>query len=126
MLTGDRTRRVPIPHEDGEWVELKELSGRQLRKVKKARFKEIILDAKDMGPELMKALTRIDAADVEAAARDPLAEYNIDALLEEGIVAWSYEDEVGKETIGQLDQKTEQFIARQLVGVEEEEDRKKD
>lgn len=125
MLTGDRTRRVEIPHEKGQWVELKELSGRQLRAVRKARLKEVLGDARDMGPELMETISKFSREDVEVAAADPLAEYDMDALLEAGIVAWSYEKPVGKDTIGQLDQKTERFIALALVGVEEEEEKVK-
>jgi len=126
MLTGSRTRNVPIPHEENEWVELKELSGRQLRKARKAKFKEIILDVREMGGEVMKAITDVKVEDLKAAARDPLSEYDIDDLLEAGIVAWSYEAEVNTDTIGELDQKTEKFIAMQLVGAEEEEETKKD
>ena len=126
MLTGNRTRRVDIPDEEGQWVELRELSGRQLRRVKKAKLSETIANAKEMGPEMMQSISEVNREEVEEAARDPLAEYDIDKLLEEGIVDWSYDAEVNTDTIGQLDKKTEEFLAMQLVGAEEEEDRKKD
>lgn len=128
MLTGDRTRRVEIPHEEGQWIELKELSGRQLRKIRKLKFKESIADTRAMGGELMQALGGFSQEDVKKAQKDPdpLAEYDMDALLEAGIVAWSYEEEVNSDNIGQLDQKTERLIALALVGVEEEEEKVKD
>ncbi len=132
MLTGNRTRRVDIPDEEGQWVELRELSGRQLRKIKKVKFKDTIQDSREMGGELMAAIAGVKQEDLKASAKDALAEYDMDELLEAGIVVWSYVDDdgnpvaVNSDNIGQLDQKTEKFIAMQLVGAEEEEDQKKD
>lgn len=120
-LVSDTTRRIDLPHEDGAWVELRQLSGRQLRKIQKAKMKEAAESLKLMGPELMGSLSGFSSKDLVEADKDPLAEYDIDALLEAGIVAWSYEEEVDHDTIGLLDQETETFIALALIGVEEEE-----
>ena len=125
MLVSNRTRKLDIPHEEGEWVEIRLLSGRQLRKVRKAKFREVAQNARDMGGEVMKAIAGVDRSELKKAEEDPLVEYDMDALLEAGIVSWSYDEEVSSETIGELDPETEQFVALALVGVESEPDRKK-
>jgi len=106
-----KTRRVDIPHEEGEWVELKELSGRKLRQNRERQTWALLAKVNEAGG--FGALKGVEAP--EGQKPDPLAAYDLGDLLEKGIVAWSYGEELTPEAIECLDEETERFIACQLI-----------
>ena len=122
MLIGTSSEKYEIPHESGEWVELRKLSARQLRKCEKERQKEVMSLAREMGADIFKALQGVETPDREVDVR---SRYHLDTLLELAIESWSYDEPVSKENIGRLDEQTEQFIVSKVLGVEPEEEAKK-
>lgn len=112
-------QRVALPHEPGQWVEIKKLNGRQLRKVRKAAQLEAFQTMRDMGAEMLTAVQSIDADAAESAARalqrNPLQGYDVDLLLEMSVVGWSYDLPVDADTIADLDDDTIQVIGEAAV-----------
>lgn len=89
------TIRLELPHEPGEWVELRKLSARQIRTVKAAGVQAVPLNEDDKD-------------EAESVAM-------IEAYCLEAIVAWSYQDEDGQlpvtpENVGDLDMETQGFL----------------
>jgi len=85
------TRRLDVPGEDGQWVEIRPLSARVVRKINEdARL---------------------------AAGDDPVAfGYEVaDRVLAAGVVAWSYDAPVNAETLVDVDVKTTMWLADEIV-----------
>lgn len=118
-----------IPHDDGEWMEFRPLSGKQLRKaqqVRQSRSREVL---RELGGDIYKSIreSNVDKEEIEAAQRDPLNDYDTDMLLESSIIAWSYPEKV-KGNLEYLDKVTETWalgvIAKISGLIEEDEDAK--
>lgn len=112
MLVGTNTRRVEIPHEPGEWLELRQLTWRQLKAAKAARQMEVLQSVRTLGGDLLRDLQQMSQG---AAAGDPTAEYDQATVLSAGIAAWSYAEAVSPEAIDQLDPATADWALRELV-----------
>lgn len=117
VLTKNITRRLAIPHEEGQWMELRRLSWTQLDSARRDRtntaLKQLAEQPDDV-KELMRSTTAQRQAVAEAAV-DPLAEYHMATLLELGIYAWSYDEPVTSENIADLDSETAQWAALEIV-----------
>ena len=82
---------------------------------------------KDLGPELMQAITDSsnkalqEAAEAAASqngnAAYDLSKYDIGALLEAGIADWSYDEDVSPENIGELDEATAKWAAQAILDI---------
>jgi hypothetical protein len=89
------TRRLDVPHEPGEWVEVRPLSAKNLRVMDKAaktaaRGPDAVLDETEYGYELT---TR---------------------MLDAAIVAWSYGAPVSPENVADLDLATTVWLSGEL------------
>ena len=126
VLTG-YTKRVEIPHEPGQWVEIRQLSKRQKEKAADAKTEVALLKAKAMGPELMASLQN---AQPTAIVRDPgLDAYDWVTVLGFGIAAWSYAESVTVENIEALDETTADWAFKTIQafsGPPTEDERKND
>ena len=116
------TKQVDVPHESGEWFELRLLGWKQLDEAKRVRTKQSFANIKEMGGDIFKAIQSARSDD-GAAVADPLAEYDLETVLLKGIVSWSYDEPVSPETIGNLDEQTAQWAARTILGIESVEQR---
>jgi len=86
------TRKLDVPGEDGQWVEIRPLSSRVMRSV--------------------------EAGAREVASGDDAVAYGYavsDALLIAGIVAWSYDAPVNAENVADLDMATAMWLVEQIV-----------
>lgn len=116
MLTRGITQRIELPHEPGQWVEVRALSGLQLDTSRDARLLKAVHLAREMGPALQAPLADQETrAAVIEAARDPLNDYDRRALLHAGIIAWSYDAPVTLDNIDDLDDETMTVVARALL-----------
>jgi hypothetical protein len=121
MLDGT-PERVDIPHEPGQWFELRRLSWKQLRKARKIVEEEQREIAKSFGAEFVAALTsgRVD----EDRARRLIQEqqyravnFDTEVMLEQGIVAWSYDKPLNVDTIEQLDERTAVWAVQEIINL---------
>ena len=107
----DESERYDIPHESGQWVELKKLSGRQMDKA------EDLADARaieSLGP-VMQGLQGIDLP--EPKAKTPAQEravwherYDPEFLIKHSLVKWSYTDELPDDPESVLDGITRDWL----------------
>ena len=124
MALRDLTKQVSIPHEDGEWMELRLLGWQELEESKRAKTRESFENIKALGGDIYKAIQEARTEDT-SGSMDPLALHDMATLLRKGIVAWSYGGvPVNAENIGRLDEKTATWAARAILGIDDVESRK--
>lgn len=125
----DATIQIDLPHEPGEFIKVIPPGYTTLNLARDARIRKHILIAKELG-QLQRAADPPAPVDPNAPPPeppDPLAQFDLDTLLETCIVGWSYPEKVTVETIHQLDEVTAEYVGRQLVRKPETEtDRKND
>lgn len=119
------TKRAEIPHEPGEWMELRRLSWRQLEQASDAQSDAALDRMKRLGGDLLKALRDT----VSNQEQNPTAKYDQAAVLKSGIVNWSYNVPVTPENIDDLDKETADWAVEEILGMHAprtEEERKND
>jgi hypothetical protein len=124
MLVDHHVKRVEIPHEPGEWMELRRLSFGEMRELNHASRIAYLEGLADVPEQVLEVQLRVEAdmaearrrakekAEREAAERgeppadepaapeppaDPLLGRDLDVVLRFGVVAWSYADADGKQ-----------------------------
>lgn len=119
MLIGTGTRKIDLPHEEGQWIEVKDLTRKVIQESKRLKMLE-----------LMEAFAgKLDAfmgKEIDPDAQITLESYDIDTVLEFAVVGWSYDTKFSPDLIAQLDQRTAEFTACDLLGIEEGDDKVKD
>jgi hypothetical protein len=125
-LVGSKTVRRPLPHEEGEWFEFKQLSWAELETVERALTSEAQRVAgetiRNMGGDTFVAVRRAAAEQAEvkakaahAAPAKPGERYHGGTLLRLSLVGWSYEAPLTPETIDQLDQRTYEWAVKEAT-----------
>lgn len=117
MLTQLTTRRLDVPGEAGEWIEVRPLSGRRKREAIKARQAAALQTMTELGSDTLAAIRagRESMADDAKDDVDPYAQYDQEHVLASSIVAWSYDVPVTPESIDDLDAPTQDYLFRELV-----------
>lgn len=111
--------RKEIPHEPGQWMDLRRLPWKKLKKARKKQEKENREVIKDFGAEFLRVLR--DGGDEEKARRVlekqqyHVSNFDIETLLQDGIAAWSYDHELTPANLGELDERTAQWAAQALI-----------
>lgn len=118
MITRGVTERREIPHEPGEFFEIKLLSWQELEHARDTRSRKSLANIRDMGQEVYGAIQRA-AENATATPVDRTIEDNYDrmALLTAGIAGWSYAEPVSADTLGQLDETTAHWAMTAVLGV---------
>jgi hypothetical protein len=94
------TRKLDIPHEKGEWIEVRPLSAKRLH--------AITIEAKRAANE---------AAQVDSIDTDAEGFALSSMLLREAVVSWSYDAPVDSETVDDLDIVTTTWLVGAINGV---------
>lgn len=135
-LVGSKIIEVPIPHEEGEWIRLKQLSWSDLETAQRALMTQAQQVAGQtiatMGRDAFKAVQEAaaDMAKPDAPVEPPKPGdgYHGPTLLRLSLVAWSYEAPLDADTIAQLDKRTFDWAVAEAAAlsnpVESEADRK--
>jgi hypothetical protein len=105
---------VELPHEEDAWIEIRQLGFAALRSARERQTVAQVRMFREYGGSLANLVGPSEPA-ASTAERDPILDYDLQALLEAGIVRWSYEEPVTPENISALDEETAQYIARQLL-----------
>jgi len=122
MLIGTDTRKIDIPHEEGTWIEVRDLPRKVIEEAKRLKMVDTMKSMKDFG-DIMQMFTGMQTIkDVKVTVES----YDLDYVLVSGIEDWSYPEPCDDEAIARLDQKTAEFVANDLLGIEEEGDKVKD
>lgn len=139
---------VQIPHEPGEWMDLRPLTFMELDDAQMKGYVGMLKGVGEM-EEVSATVVKIMAAQADAQAEtaaatgdeeegevaaavkrveaepDPLAGLDAYTVLCAGIVAWSYEDEVTPENIRLLDPETATWAAAEIVALKSKSDLEK-
>ena len=117
MLIGNVVTKLDIPHEPGEWVEVRKLNHKTLARAAQARSEAGISSMKALGAELLTALRQAKDEVAEAATATAISPdaYDRDLVLQGGIVRWSYAVPVTPESLGDLDEVTAKWLASEIV-----------
>lgn len=97
-----------IPHEPGEFMEIRKLSWMELEEARQCRQDKALETVKKL-----QGMTLPTAARSADLAADPFESCDLATLLRLGIVAWSYPASV-KDNIEMLDETTAQWAAREV------------
>jgi hypothetical protein len=118
-MLGSKPVKFDIPHEPGQWMELKTLSWKKLKKARKALEKDHIETMRAFGAELVGALrdgaTEKNLRQLEKRQQYHLSAFDIETLLFHGIATWSYDAEINAETIAELDERTATWAAETII-----------
>lgn len=112
-LVRGQTKRLDVPGEPGQWVEIKKLPWGLLDGAREARQRAVIESARAWGADMIQAI-RSDRADVQEAVADPYNEYDLGFLLRHGIKEWSY-DAVLPDAVEDLEPHTAEWLKREIV-----------
>ena len=106
-------KRSDIPHEPGEWVDLRLLSGAQMDKAQDSATTKMMAKMSDVLP-LMKSLPQSDSKPDDSINTRRIS-YDPTILLESALAAWSYAEDVSSDTIEQLDAITRDWLWDTIV-----------
>ncbi|MDD5502586.1 MAG: hypothetical protein PHH26_03880 [Candidatus Thermoplasmatota archaeon] len=112
LVTGV-TKKVEIPHEPGKWMELKRLSWRQLEAAAEIQTDILFERIKKMGSDIVAAFQKAG----KEQEIDPLTKYDRGAVLQSGIVKWSYDAKVNEANIDSLDEETAEWAFREILSL---------
>lgn len=116
-LTNKVTKRVELPHEEGQWIQVRMPGLLILDRAREARSRQAI-----------KMMSGIDLAQLQTfkreATEDTGPDYDWQTLLTACITAWSYEDKVTPDNVAELDEQTVNAVMAALVPKPTEGDRK--
>lgn len=117
MLIGQVFTKLDIPHEPGEWVEVRKLNHKTLARAAQVRSEAGISSMKSLGAELLTALRQAkDEVQKELASTAVSVDaYDRDLVLQGGVVRWSYAAPVTPESLGDLDEATAKWLASEIV-----------
>jgi hypothetical protein len=109
--------RREIPHEPGEWMDIRPLTGVELDAARQVTSDRAMATLRSLPPEIVKAQqaaaaeARAKAAfDGKAAAVEP-TEPDAATLIKHGLVGWSYTDPLTPENVALLDAATRDWLA---------------
>jgi hypothetical protein len=116
-LVTDVAKRVEIPNEEGQWMEIKRLSWRQKELAREVASDKLLKKMKALGPEAIVGIQKIHEGKTEGT--NLAAEYDMEIVLEVGISKWSYDEEVSKKTIGRLEEDTAKWAFNQILELDQ-------
>ena len=132
LVTKDTTEQVPIPHEDGQWMQFRRLSWLEMVEAAETAERRSVKKMTQFGSEAVGAIiashekTAAATADTDGdgdttpTKAPTVGSYDRESLLENGIVAWSYEEKVSPKAIRQLDAETARWAAEQIFDLSRE------
>jgi hypothetical protein len=121
LVTGI-TKRTEVPHEAGQWIELRVLSWLRLEDARRKKMNALAGYMRELGEGAAHLGRKNGAPPVEDGAEDRLVGYDIGSLLRGGIVGWSY-GAFNVAQIEDLDEQTAEWAARELLAMSQPQER---
>ena len=109
-LVGREIERVEIPHEDGQWVELRALSGAELDEAERRNTRRVL--------EMVQG---VDLGSIPTTGQDPdererrRAAYEPETLIRHALVGWSYAEPCDDEHKALLDAPTRAWLVEAIL-----------
>ena len=112
------THKLDIPHEEGQWIEFRELGWRTLELSREAKSRTSMLSFRDLGPDFFKSLTTpAEGETLTEASQKPSDMYDMSTLLRASIATWSYPEPCNESNIEALDQKTATWAFDEIIKI---------
>lgn len=100
MIVGSRIDKVEIPHEPGNFIHLRELSGLELDEAQELRSNTALKKYASLGKETIETLREgnsnnsgeLDAARALAMQSNPRLDYDWQFIIDKAVVGWSGPD----------------------------------
>jgi hypothetical protein len=123
MLVSKIVEKLDVPHEEGQWVEIKNLSWKAMEEAVNNKQERDIGQVKRMGGDVFEAIMRSTNKN-EGKSEDEESEkkvrgatfesYDMETLLRKAILSWSYDGKPTVERIQDLDARTAKWLAREV------------
>ena len=122
MLVSKIVERLEIPHEEDQWVEIRNLSWTAMEEAVNNKQERDIGQVKRMGGDVFEAIMRSSNEEKddgeekkEKKKKSAVFEsYDMETLLRKAVVSWSYEGKPTLERLQDLDAKTAKWLAREI------------
>ena len=122
MLVSKIVEKLDIPHEEGQWVEIRNLSWTAMEEAVNNKQERDIGQVKRMGGDVFEAIMRSSkdgnedkGESKEKKSRGATFEsYDMETLLRKAIISWSYDGKPTVERIQDLDARTAKWLAREI------------
>tara|TARA_R110000824_G_scaffold21078_6_gene78869 strand:- start:9878 stop:10303 length:426 start_codon:yes stop_codon:yes gene_type:complete len=126
MLVSKIVEKLDVPHEEGQWVEIKNLSWKAMEEAVNNKQERDIGQVKRMGGDVFEAIMRSsnesnkddDKPEKEGPEKKvrgaTFESYDMETLLRKAIISWSYEGKPTVERIQDLDARTAKWLAREV------------
>ncbi len=111
MLTGSDRKRLDLPHEPGEYVELQTPPHGAFDTAAEIKSRKAI----EQAAALPAAILQGSMETARASERDPLEMYDKATLIEAAVTGWSYDEPVTPEAVARLDLKTAEIIFKDII-----------
>ena len=122
MLVSKIVEKVDIPHEEGQWIEIRNLSFTAMEEANDNKQERDLLQVKRMGGDVFEANVR-SSNKKEKESKDEedsttkggsFESYDKETLLRKAIVGWSYDGKPTVERIRDLDARTANWLSREI------------
>jgi len=119
VLVSKILEKVNIPHEEGEWVELRQLSWTAMDDAVDAKQQRDVGQVKRMGGDVFEAImrsakTKDDDEEGKPKGRAGYEAYDPETLIRRALIGWSYDVKITVDRIRDLDAKTADWLAREI------------
>jgi len=111
MLTGSDKKRLNLPHEPGEYVDIQTPPHGAFDVAAEIKSRKAMEQAAQLPPAILQG--SMEAA--RTSERDPLETYDKATLIEAAVVGWSYDEQVTPESIARLDLQTADLVFKEIV-----------
>lgn len=117
MLVGSDTRRVNIPHEPDEWIEIRTaIAPYHLERAREQFQIQVARHAAELGETVVRSLQK-SAQKEKREAPSGRAALDMDVLTAHAVTAWSYDAPVVLDNIRRLDAETRDWLHDQVWDV---------
>jgi hypothetical protein len=119
VFTSKVTRTLTVPHDEGQTITIRKLAPRHLEAAAKEAQRTAMAEFRDMGgARFMQELAALKSDKPEAAAptvSDPVSLFDRTTLLWKAVTAWSYDAPIDVETLADLDEATQAWLATEVL-----------
>ncbi len=123
-LVSQNVQQIEIPHEPGEWLNLRPLSWLQLTQAREIQTRTVLERMRAMGGEVVGEFREEPSAEVPESEdeSDPLSNLDRRTVLRGGVVGWSYREKFNRDKLDDLDEETAEWAARTIIGLNQRTD----
>lgn len=115
IFTSRVTMTLDVPSDPGQTITIRKLAPRHLEAAAKAQQAVAFEDLRRLGGVAFLKELRSLTDEQREQTSDPLNLYDPIVLMEKGVTAWSYAEDLTRETLEDLDDETARFITTEIL-----------